>query len=378
MVDNHSKESCCGCFACYSICPIRAITMEPDEEGFWYPQINYDKCIQCNKCNSVCPFEGNTIVQPNDVIYAVKNKDDEVRMESSSGGMFSILSDYVLSNNGVVYGAKFDDSFNVIHGRAETVRECTKFRGAKYVQSFIDDAFKKAKEDIQQGRLCLFSGTPCQISGLINYLGNKSDLDNLITCDIICHGVPSPLVWRDYLKEWCGTVLSVNFRSKRNGWHQSELSIVTNDGVLSDNHSNNGYSQLYFCHYTLRPSCANCPFASVNRCGDFTIGDYWGIEKNDPTFDDDKGVSLVFVNSEKARRLFEKVRTNIIYKRSIIEDCLQPNLQRPSQLALYRNKFWKLYKRTGLKHVIKVFTKKGDGNLFIKIERKIIFHKRIH
>ncbi len=371
MINTADKEHCCGCWACNNVCPVAAITMQRDAEGFMYPSIDEGKCIHCNKCEKVCPFgKENPLVKP-EKVYAVKNLDEHIREKSSSGGFFSVLMDYTIKKGGVVYGAKFDHEFNVIHGKAETKDDCENFRGAKYVQSQLGDIHRRVKDDLKQDRIVLFSGTPCQVSSLIKYLGKIAEDKKIITCDILCHGVPSPLVWQDYLGLLGRKVVSVNFRSKHKGWHTSELKISDSEDILiSENHGVNAYSQLYFCHYTLRLSCANCPYASIERCGDFSIGDFWGIEKTHPEFDDNKGVSLVFVNTAKAKRIFQAVEESVICKESSLEECLQPILQHPSQLAFNRDDFWKDYRKKGLLHSILMYTYKGDQVWYVRLERK--------
>lgn len=371
MINTADKEHCCGCWACNNVCPVAAITMQSDAEGFMYPSINEKKCIHCNKCESVCPFgENNPLIKPQKV-YAVKNLDEHVRENSSSGGFFSVLMDYTINNGGVVYGAKFDKEFNVLHGRAETKDDCKHFRGAKYVQSQLGNIHRRVKDDLKQNRIVLFSGTPCQISSLKKYLGKLAEDEKFITCDILCHGVPSPLIWRDYLGLLGKKIASVSFRSKRNGWHSTELKIADNENVLvSENHRANAYSQLYFCHYSLRPSCANCPYASIERSGDFSIGDFWGIEKTHPEFDDNKGVSLLFVNTIKANQIFHAIQGTVISKESSLEKCMQPVLRHPSKLAVNRADFWKDYWKKGLLHSILMYTYKGDQVWYIRLERK--------
>ena len=372
MIKISKKENCCGCWACRNVCPTGAIEMQSDSEGFLYPLVDNSKCIHCNLCNNVCPFGDNISLNTIKEVYAIKNKDENIREQSSSGGFFSVLSDYIIKKEGVVYGAIFDKDFNVIHSKAENLEECSLFRGSKYVQSQLRDIHQDVRNILKEGKFVLFSGTPCQVNSLLRYLGKEANSEHLITCDILCHGVPSPLIWHDYLNSVGRNISSVNFRNKRNGWHSSELSIYNEQSLLlSEDQATNVYYQLFLCHYSIRPSCAVCPYASTNRCGDFSIGDFWGIEKSEPEFDDDKGVSLVLVNTDKAKLLYEKLKGNIIFKESNINNCMQPILQHPFQLASKRDEFWKDYKKRGLNHAILFFTYKGNKMWHIRMVKKL-------
>lgn len=375
MINIIDKKNCCGCTACSQICPTGAISMEKDSEGFLYPTVSNERCINCDACIRVCPFQKNSSedAKPN-LIYAVKNQNEEVRSYSSSGGFFSVICEKVIEIGGVVFGAAFDEEFNVLHIEASSIDDCVAFRGAKYVQSYMGDTFLNVKKRLKQGRYVLFSGTPCQVAGLKKYMGKTTDLSKLITCDIVCHGVPSPLVWKEYLKyiSQGKQINHVTFRSKKKGWHHSELS-VEGDGInIAQNHGENPYSLLYFDHYTMRPSCSVCPFACMKREGDISIGDFWGIEKTHPAFDDDKGVSLVMVNSSKGEKLFESIRENLNVIQSNAQECVQPNLMGPSELSGARNDFWNDFQVNGIEHSIKMFTPQGDSDRRIRIERKIL------
>ena len=230
MLIYERKEECCGCTACMSICPQQAITMIADEEGFLYPSINQELCIECDLCKKVCPFSDNYRTSGNydqPLVYAAKHKDDNVRMNSSSGGMFTAISDYILDIDGVIFGAAFDENFVVRHQRAETVEERNKFRGSKYVQSNLVGVFKDIKNELNKGRTVLFTGTPCQNAGLRSYL-NKN-YDNLYLCDIVCHGTPSPLIFENYKsfmqKKYKSRIKELSFRDKLLGWRSQAVGI---------------------------------------------------------------------------------------------------------------------------------------------------------
>ena len=249
MIKINEKKDCMGCHGCYNICPKSCITMESDSEGFWYPKVDEDKCIECGLCEKVCPIINPIKEMDYRIIaFACKNKDNEVRKLSSSGGVFSLLCNYVISKNGVVFGAAFDKEFNVRHMFAETLEECEKFRGSKYVQSKIGDTYIEAKKFLDKGRLVLFSGTPCQISGLESFLMKK--YENLIMVDIACHGVPSPLVYKNYIKlleeKNKSHMNSLSFRDKSTGWSKYSIKVDFNNGMnFKERGSDNIYERIF-------------------------------------------------------------------------------------------------------------------------------------
>lgn len=322
MIQISNKSKCCGCTACVSICPKQCITMREDEEGFLYPMVDSSLCIDCNLCKKICPeLHSKERREPLNV-YAAKHKNEQVRLASSSGGIFTLLAERIIDENGVVFGARFNSNWNVIHDYAETKKGLTAFRGSKYVQSYMGNCYQKVKFFLQQGRKVMFTGTPCQIAGLKNYL--RKDYDNLLTVDVVCHGVPSPKVWRIYLNEIArkggkNSVLfhpisekqeikSINFRSKSTGWKKYSfaltLSETTADGekntvLLSSIFTENPYMNAFLSNLSLRPSCYDCPAKSGKSGSDITIADFWGIEEVLPEFDDDKGISLILSYTEK-------------------------------------------------------------------------------
>ena len=352
-----SKYDCCGCSACYAICPVKAIYFIVDDEGFQYPYVNQDMCINCRKCESVCPLKLKQKDSNPLHIYAAKNKNELIRKNSSSGGIFSLLADFIESSGGVIYGAAFDEKYAVKHMRAETAAEWKKFCGSKYVQSDLNDVFLQIRADLKTGREVLFSGTPCQIDGLKQYLKHeKVSLDHLLTCDIVCHGVPSPLIWKEYLEYLQNAsdreIESVSFRDKEKlGWHNSTLTIKDKEQctILTETQRDNYYFQLFLCHEILRPVCHKCRYSNFSRPGDITLGDFWGIEKNFKQFDDDKGVSLVMVNTEMGERVWKVIQNNAEYFEVSQEQCIQPNLERPSEQGVGRKRFWHWYKKYGFK-----------------------------
>lgn len=335
MIQIIDKSKCCGCTACASICTHDAISMQPDILGFPYPIVDSNKCIDCGLCEKVCSFNDHYDISqnlPQPLVYAVRHKNTHEIETSRSGGAFIAISDYILENGGVIYGAGYTDHFRVIHKRATTKEERNEFKGSKYVQSDMNTVFRQVKKDLNAGVTVLFSGTPCQTSGLKSYIGKRL-CEQLILVDIICHGVPSPYIWRDYLnyieKKYNKKIVEVNFRDKsRIGWSGHIESFRFNDGEKKEFHI---YTDLFYKHIILRPSCKKCFYANTQRPSDFTIGDFWGWEKTNAEFNkDNKGCSLLFCNTQKAELIFEQIKNNIYYIPSKIELCLQKNLQHPT------------------------------------------------
>ena len=344
------KEDCCGCTACEFICPVNAIEMGSDEEGFLYPKINQELCIDCGLCKKVCPIQNKfenieRFVEPK--AYAVKHKSNKVRMESTSGGAYTAISDYALNIQSVVYGAKFSEEFYLHHDRAINYNERDKFKGSKYIQSDLQDVFIRIKNDLTDGKGVLFTGTGCQVAGLVNYLVNKKvDTDKLITNDFICHGTPSPLIWNDYLKfiQKREKLVFYSFRSKDKGWHGYNVKTKFKSGKERINTADNRvYTSLYSSNLTLRPSCYNCKFTNLNRPSDIMIGDFWGIENTYPEIDDDIGISLVLVNTPKGKKIFNEIKPDLDFWESSTKDCLQLNLIKPTKRPKNRERFWQDY-----------------------------------
>jgi coenzyme F420-reducing hydrogenase beta subunit len=365
MIAYDKKEDCSGCTACQNICPHDAISMQADREGFLYPVINEEHCNDCGLCQKICPFQNNYKISGNfkqPLVYAAKHRSDEVRMNSSSGGMFTAISDYILSNAGVIYGAAFDKQFKVCHQRAENKGERNKFRGSKYVQSDLNGVFTEIKNELKNGRMVLFTGTPCQNAGLHAFL-NKS-YENLYLCDIVCHGTPSPLLWQEYIhfleKKNKSRLISYSFRHKGIGWRGYNVYAVFDNGKNKLNTTEVlTYTRIFGSDLALRSSCYNCKFCNFHRPSDITIADFWGIEKSMPEFDDNKGISLVLVNSTKGQGLFQQVSNGLYYRESNTKDCLQPNLHSPSQVSLLREQFWQEYSDKGFEYVLKRYAAYG-------------------
>lgn len=273
-------------------------------------------------------------------VYAVKHKNEETRAASQSGAVFTAISDWALENNGTIYGCVLDKDFKAGHVRTDIADGRNRMRGSKYVASSLGDVFGSVKADLSEGRKVLFTGTSCQIAGLKGFL--QKDFGNLVCVDIVCHGVPSPRVWHAYLdwqmKRNGAEVRAVDFRNKRDfGWHGHIETLTFDNGKRVDSEV---YRNLFYGHMALRPSCYECPYKSVLHPGDITIGDYWGIEKAAPEMDDNKGVSLVLINSQLGESVFEAVKNETVWKETRLEDSMQPPLTAPFQRPAGRERFW--------------------------------------
>lgn len=323
MIEILDKTKCSGCNACQQICPKQCISMKNDEEGFWYPKVDKTLCIHCDLCNQVCPIETPVILKHLTYGYACRNKNTEQRKKSSSGGIFSLLAEAVIEKKGVVFGAKYNHYFEVVHDYAETIEGCQEFIGSKYVQSQIKETFIQTRDFLKQGRIVLFSGTPCQIEGLLSFL--KIDYDNLITVDIACHGVPSPLVWKSYLRERNFTeVKKINHRSKKYGWQMFSMEIEGKQKYIK-NLENDEYLRGFLKDLILRPSCYDCAFKRVNRRSDITLADFWGIRAFNRSMDDDLGVSLAIIQSDKGKQLFNHILSKVESYEVDLSEALKDN-----------------------------------------------------
>ncbi len=333
-----SKHQCYGCGACSNICSKNAIILKQDVNGFYYPEISSALCIECGLCAKVCQIgkETNKLNNKSEFCFGIK-ANDEIREHSSSGGIFTLISDSILKDNGVCVGVKYDEKFNVVFDVASTAQQRDKFCGSKYVQGDLRDVFKKVKHYLQSGTNVLFSGTPCQVNALNFFLESLNvDTNLLLTIDLVCHGVPSPKVWKEYVSELQETYNSelseFTFRDKNSGWHGYHILAKFKNGlVIRENSATMSFVKLFTKDLMLRPSCYKCRYSSLNRTGDITIGDFWGIENIDVDFSDNQGVSLVMFNTEKAKKYLEDIETKIRIKKYETSMLKQHNLYAPTK-----------------------------------------------
>lgn len=370
MISIDSPEKCCGCTACASICVHDAITMEPDSMGFLYPKVDANKCVECGLCEKVCQFNDNydrslNLDQP--LAFAARHKDMGEIMKSRSGAAFVAVSDYILELGGIVYGAGYKDHFRIAHKRAATKEERNELRGSKYVQSDMRGVFRQVKEDLKNGSFVLFSGTPCQTSGLNAFVGGKLR-ENLYLVDIVCHGVPGPFIWRDYLsfleRKHGSKITYVNFRDKElYGWkaHKETFMFEREEDKIS-------YPFLFYQSILFRQSCSICPFTNLQRPSDITLADYWGWERTDSTFNiDDRGCSLVLCNTKKGCALFEAVQNRMNILPADLSNIMQTHLSKPLGMHPDRMKFESSYSKLGLEKTLQRFGYIGIRHSFNSI-----------
>lgn len=306
--------------------------------------------------------------------YAFKYEDDQVLENSSSGGAFSALSDYILKCKGVVYGAVYDFETNtVMHKRAETKEERNCMRGSKYIQSKMNNIYCLVADDLLHKKIVLFTGTICQIEGLKKYINLKGiDSQNLFTVDIICHGTGSPKIWKEYIESVCKNKLSsINFRYKKNGWEDTSA-VATSDGITYDLSE---YMKLFYGHVIMRPVCHYCPFTSTDRISEITIGDFWGIDAIDVRVDYRKGISFLMTNNEKGKFFLEEVKkaNNRVFTSKVeITDVRQPNLYSPTKMSVIRTRFWSDYKKKGINYTRKKYASKNIFFNYLVLAQKVL------
>ena len=406
MIEVKNKKDCCGCSACVQICPKECIAMEFDNEGFLYPKVDEVKCINCHKCETVCPVINRYSPREPLLTIAAKNYNKKIVNISSSGGVFDLLAHEILNKGGVVFGAKLNEKMQVVHDYVEKYEDLNPLRGSKYVQSDINGTYLKVKAFLKQKRSVLFSGTPCQISGLKHFLGK--DYEGLYLVEVICHGSPSPGIWKEYINQQSqkiskvahnatdgkNMVLSlsledtpvftgVNFREKNGySWEKfgfvirgkSALKADKNLVLLSDICFNNTYIKGFLSDLYLRPSCYQCPTRCLSSGADITLGDYWKIKDFHPKFYDKNGVSLVLINSNKGQDLFEQIRGKMDFIKSSYANAVRVNPVLVSNVMLdrKRDKFYKDYfsNPNDLERIVNTLSKR---TLYDRIYKKIYY-----
>ena len=367
------KEECCGCTACKNICPVNAIEMKEDKEGFLYPIVNEEKCIKCELCKKVCPVLNIKNETKEQHAYIFQNANDDVRRQSTSGGAFSAIAEEIINKNGIVYGVIFDKDFNVIHKGIENKEELYKFRNSKYVQSNLKDTFKEVKENLEKDRLVCFSGTSCQIEGLKNFLGKK--YDKLLLVDVVCRAVPSPLIWEKYLKlkrQENKDIDKIYFRDKLYGYkysnfsiYNSQNSLIYHNGVESD-----PYLRAFFSNICDRPSCYNCKFKKLNRESDITLWDCFNVEKYNSKLDDDKGTTRILANTVKGKRFVEELGVTHNLEEIDVELATK-NFLAMFQSVKYNSERSDFFEDVGKLEEKELFTKYFSDNITVKSERVI-------
>lgn len=363
-LDSKKKSECSGCKVCGYVCPVQAISFNYDQEGFWYPIIDNDKCIHCNKCRDICPMDKHTtqkLVDENQV-YAAFSKDEEVLKISTSGGVFTHFSNAILEKKGIIFGHTYSDDCKYVYcTSAENTTKRNKFCGSKYVQSDMDSIYDNIVFSVNSGRSVLVTGTPCQIAAVNSLFPNKPQ--NLYTIDIVCHGVPSPCIFSDYVasieRKTKKKVKNFIFRDKSAGWDKPTRVITLKDNtLLQDPLSKDEFNFLFqITDCILRPSCYSCPYAGTIRVSDISIADFWGIDTVSlKMFNNNKGCSLVLFNSVKGKTLKKEILSKITYAQLTLDVAQENNhpLCHPSINSKYRKSFFRNYRILGLKSSVNI------------------------
>ena len=325
------KNLCNGCAACMSICTKNCITMSPDEEGFLYPIIDQEQCVHCGLCERSCPILSSAKLEetPGEInVYSAISNDKEMLTNSSSGGLFGTIARHVINLGGVVFGAAFNEDFSVGHKYIESIEELGQLQGSKYVQSNIGETYRQAKKFLEENRLVYFSGTPCQVEGFLAFL--KKPYDNLIAQDLICHGVPSPMVWEKYINyqknKFGQDIVKVSFRDKTSGWKTFSMKIQFENGnEYCQTLQKDLYLKAFLKNLCLRPSCYNCSFKSINRRADITLADFWGVENVDSKIPTKDGVSLILVHTDKGKKLLQEIESKVLLQSVDLQKSIAGN-----------------------------------------------------
>jgi len=381
MIRIINKEDCCGCSACISICPKTAINFIQDSEGFNYPHVDVDKCVECGLCEKTCPIIQRKSIDKtvaNPLQYkAVRIKDKKILSESSSGGAFSILADIIFDLNGCVCGVEYSEEGLPHHIIIDSKAELYKLRGSKYVQSNILGIFPAIKQRLLKGQYVLFSGTSCQVDGLKKYL--RKDYANLLTVDLVCHSIPSPLIYKEYLtycsKKLKKEIVSIDMRYKKTyGWsHRFSYRYCFKDGKsVIDSPFVVNWGRLFFSEMINRPSCGDCQYANLNRVSDFTIADFWDDDKKRIDIYSKEGTSLLLVNTEKGINALESCQNNFYSWNITKEEALQPCLCHTTKPSDKRDEFWDFYYKNGFENFYNRYFADTKYVILKKIIKKII------
>lgn len=357
------NNGCYGCEACVNICPKQAIQLKENDRGHRYPNIDENRCIKCGICQRVCQIDNICKVNEKgsfEESYIAKHKNITIREKSRSGGVFVALAEYILSNDGTVYGTELLENEAIV-SRITKIEEKMRFSGSKYVESYMQNSYIKICDDLRQGKLVLFSGTACQVGGVLQFLKVQNvSMEKLYTCDIVCHGAPKAKVFRDYIKflseKHKSSIEEFNFRDKMYGWDSHVETYVANgERVKSTN-----YTDMFYSHAFFKTSCYSCQYANVNRVTDFTLADAWGVKKNHAEFDDNRGVSLLLINTERAKQVFEKIKQEVEWCQVDLCDYMQPNMVAPTKIPKNYDKIWKVYLKKTMRKVIRLCNKEQN------------------
>ena len=376
---NLGNDKCFGCTACGHICPKNAISFHKSNDGFIVPLINTKKCIECHLCEKNCPYIcGNKSNNVSSSFISAKRKNIKKRLQSQSGGAFSVFAESILKKKGIVYGVEFSNR-NAHYTRIDSKKYLNALKGSKYVQAIVGDIYPLVAKDLQGNKLVLFSGTPCHVDGLYHFLEQKCvRTDNLITIDIICHGVVSPKIFDEYISyiehlhnkriKW------FNFRDKSFGWHSHFVTYKIGRDVFKSKE----YVKIFYSNYVLRKACFECHYSNFKRVSDITIGDSWGVNNFYPEFDDNKGCSLIMPNTKKGSELFQLNKDKFDIIQLDKEMAIQPNLVHPTAKPVFYNEFWNDYSKYGFEYAVYKYCEFDPNRETIVLKKHQIFRRIKH
>jgi len=377
-VKEKKKKECCGCGQCADICPKSAIKMSKDSEGFLYPEVDTTSCVNCGLCVKECSFNAIEHSQyDSQSFFVCRSLNIDVLENSASGGVFTHLSDRILRNNGIVFGATYDKDFSVIHKGTSDYNIRNTFRDSKYTQSNCEGIFSKVYEKLKDGHLVLFTGTPCQCAAVSRFVTRKNvDTSKLYLVDIICHGVGSPRVWKDYLdyskkKYKLNNIDRIITRNKKIG-DGYNLTLYSKDIQIVREDVQDPYIMLFSHNLILRPSCFACPFKTWARCTDITIGDFQKVKMYYPQFADQKGVSVVIVNTNKGNELLGSIKDELVIVKTNKEKSSQVNLYQQIDGYEKRELFFKYFLSHSFSATLKKYTEEGFVNRLIGVTKRFI------
>ena len=373
MISIIEKSQCSGCSACYSTCPINCIQMISDAEGFYYPVVNTEKCIECRKCEKVCPYLNDlTLEAATRKVFVCQNRSLPIRQDSTSGGVFSALSQYVIDRNGIVFGAAFDKQFCINHKGGRSLDSLANFRGSKYVQSWMGDTFRDVRAELEKDQWVLFSGTPCQVAGLNAYLGKK--YEKLVLMDIVCYSISSPGIWKQFLEYISrqipiSEIERIKFRDKtKYGYEYTQMTFFDRNGevLYSAGPETNPMLRSFVSNTSTRPSCYSCPFKTIDRVSDFTAWDCYNVFQYDKKMDDNKGTSHLMIHSNKGLEIMKELSKYLAFfevdsERAVKSEPAMTECAKPSDI---RQPFFDLYQSN--KNVFDTYFKDTSR---VKIER---------
>ncbi len=369
MIDIKRKEDCVGCGACHDACPKNAIFWEIDIEGFWYPEINLDKCVGCDLCEKVCPVINSdklnlvNIATPSPKVLASYNADSDIRIQSTSGGVFSALAERMLSYGGYICGAVWTEDFGARHILSNKSEDLLRIRGSKYIQSDMTMVFKEIRTVLNRGEKVLVCGCPCQMAGLRAFL--RKDYDHLVIVDFICCSINSPKLFKEYIKDleqqYGSEMEEYHPKNKEyGGWHKFAFKATFKNGlVYAKNRTDDEFTKCFIgTHIAGRPSCFDCRYKRLPRVADITIADFWGIENVDPDFDSPDGVSLVLLNNDKGQRFYTSLEDTVISKEETLKNAIRGNgnlVRSPCPSIIDRRTFYEALDQYGFRYAMDTY-----------------------